>query len=88
MSVMEIVTLVLVAMYFALSIILRLAPRIAIIAGLALFTVSAIWYAITLGGWSDEIAIFAFYFLAAGVFLLLIELAREGYGKSKEKDQD
>lgn len=88
MSVMEIVTLVLVASYFAVSIILRLPPRIAIIAGLALLTVSAIWYATTLGGWSDEIAIFAFYFLAAGTLLILIEHLREGYGKSKEKEQD
>ncbi len=82
--------LVVVVIYFAVSVWLRLPAKMAIMVGLMLFTLATIIYAATMSELSNKFAIVAFYFLAAGVFLYLIEHLREyrrkGSGDKKDRD--
>lgn len=66
----------------------RWEPRIPVVIGLALLVMIGVTLAVGGEGVAEELAIYAFYFLASGVTLLLIQHVREGHRREYSDDID
>ena len=85
MSVIEIIALVGFVIYTAVSAVRCWEPRIAVVIAFALLIVTAVTLAIGREGAAEQLAIYAYYFLASGVILLLIEHVRERPHREKRR---
>jgi hypothetical protein len=85
MGVLEIVTILVLEQIVVLFVILRLEPRIPIAVCLGLLVTCAIAAAMGKDAVANQIAIYAYYSLVAGVLLLLVQQVRaEPAGKLGE----
>jgi hypothetical protein len=79
----EIIALAAIAIYIIVMAYLRLEPRVTIVVAFALLIASAITMLLGMDDLSEQLAIYTFYLLVAGVVLLLIHHIREGSKGSK-----
>ena len=83
MPLTKIIVLVLIAIYIIVSACSRLEPRVAIAIALALLIASAITLVLGKQDLAEQLAIYTFYLLVAGVVLLFIHHIREDSKGSK-----
>lgn len=79
----EIIVLAAIALYIIMVASFRLEPRVAIAVAFAVLIASAITMLLGMKDLSEQLAIYTFYLLVAGVVLLLIHHIREGSKGSK-----
>lgn len=74
----DLLALIAFVIYTVLFVVLRLDWRIVIALGLGLLVVATVMLAVEEQHRADTLAIWAYYFLASGAILLLIQHIREG----------
>jgi nitrate/nitrite transporter NarK len=80
-------TLVLIgfAIFIAISAVLRLEPRIAMRMAIVLLVAAALTLALGKEDLAEQLALYAYYFLASGAILLLVQ---KTCGKPKKEDKE